>query len=136
LTDDFPSAEDLPGAGATATFFDTSEFTPSNLLSAERDIVQTSLHKTLLTLGFTWGLFQVEGRIKDSTMVYRADESGIMDLRERLVPRKKKPSCFLVEINARIPGLGCALPPYIHMVSTTTPYIFSLASVIASASKL
>ncbi|KAJ7201519.1 ATP-grasp domain-containing protein [Mycena rebaudengoi] len=103
LTDDFPSAGDLPGAGATATFFETSEFTPSNLPSAERDIVRTSLHKTLLTLGFTWGLFHVEGRVKDSTMVYRADESGIMDLRERLVPRKNMPSCFLVEINARIP---------------------------------
>ncbi|KAJ6597789.1 ATP-grasp domain-containing protein [Mycena vulgaris] len=109
LVDDFPSAGDNAGAGAEGTFFETSEFTPSNLPATERDIVRKSLHKTLLGLGFTWGLFHIEGRVKDSTMEFRADESGIVDLRPRLVPRDSRPSCFLVEINARIPGLGCAM---------------------------
>ncbi|KAJ7482016.1 ATP-grasp domain-containing protein, partial [Mycena latifolia] len=109
LVDDFPSAGDLPGAGAEGTFFETSEFTPSALPAAEREIVQKSLHKTLLALGFTWGLFHIEGRVKDSSMEFRADESGIVDLRPRLTPRTNPPSCFLVEINARIPGLGCAM---------------------------
>ncbi|KAJ6617113.1 ATP-grasp domain-containing protein [Mycena sp. CBHHK59/15] len=108
LVDDFPSAGDVSGAGASATFYETSEFTPSNVDPAEREIVRTSLHKTLLSLGFTWGLFHVEGRVKDSAKEYRTDESGIVDLHPRLVPRQNKPSCFLVEINARIPGLGCA----------------------------
>ncbi|KAJ6562296.1 hypothetical protein B0H19DRAFT_1259883 [Mycena capillaripes] len=109
LVDDFPSAGDKAGAGAEGTFFETSEFTPSNLPSSEREIVKTSLHKTLLGMGFTWGLFHVEGRVKDSTMEFRADDSGIVDLRPRLLPRNNSPSCFLVEINARIPGLGCAM---------------------------
>ncbi|KAF7342263.1 ATP-grasp superfamily protein [Mycena venus] len=107
LVDDFPSSGDTAAGGGT--FFETSEFTPSNLPSSEREIVKSSLHKTLLGLGFTWGLFHVEGRVKDSTMEFRADESGIVDLRTRLVPRGNSPSCFLVEINARIPGLGCAM---------------------------
>ncbi|KAF8202073.1 hypothetical protein K438DRAFT_1932782 [Mycena galopus ATCC 62051] len=109
LVDDFPSAGDKPGAGAKGTFFETSEFTPSNLPNSEREIVKNSLHSTLLGLGFTWGLFHVEGRVKDSSMEFRADESGIVDLRPRLVTRSNPPSCFLVEINARIPGLGCAM---------------------------
>ncbi|KAJ7468252.1 ATP-grasp domain-containing protein [Mycena galericulata] len=109
LVDDFPSAGDKDGAGAEGTFFETSEFTPSNLPATEREIVKSSLHKTLLGLGFTWGLFHVEGRVKDSTMEFRVDEGGVVDLRPRLVPRANKPSCFLVEINARIPGLGCAM---------------------------
>ncbi|KAJ7120243.1 ATP-grasp domain-containing protein [Mycena epipterygia] len=109
LVDDFPSAGDKAGAGADGTFFETSEFTPSNLPHAERELMKKSLHKTLLGLGFTWGLFHVEGRVKDSTMEFRPDASGIVDLRPRLVPRANKPSCFLVEINARIPGLGCAM---------------------------
>ncbi|KAJ7118014.1 ATP-grasp domain-containing protein [Mycena crocata] len=110
LVDDFPSAGDNAGTGAHGTFFETSEFTPSNLPSGEREIVRNSLHKTLLGLGFTWGLFHVEGRVKDSTMEFRADESGIVDLRPRRVLRTgSPPSCFLVEINARIPGLGCAM---------------------------
>ncbi|KAJ7604809.1 hypothetical protein DFH06DRAFT_1349072 [Mycena polygramma] len=109
LVDDFPSAGDLAGAGAEGTFFETSEFTPSNLPSSEREIVKNSLHKTLLGLGFTWGLFHVEGRVKDSSMEFRVDDGGVVDLRPRVVPRKNSPSCFLVEINARIPGLGCAM---------------------------
>ncbi|KAJ6449748.1 ATP-grasp domain-containing protein [Mycena sanguinolenta] len=109
LVDDFPSAGDEAGAGAEGTFFETSEFTPSNLPDSEREIVKSSLHRTLLELGFTWGLFHVEGRVKDSTMEFRSDESGIVDLRRRVVPRSNAPSCFLVEINARIPGLGCAM---------------------------
>ncbi|KAF7335164.1 Carnosine synthase 1 protein [Mycena sanguinolenta] len=112
LVDDFPSAGDKAGAGAEGTFFETSEFTPSNLPNTEREIVRSSLHRTLLDLGFTWGLFHVEGRVKDSTMEFRADESGIVDLRARFEPRTTRnspPSCFLVEINARIPGLGCAM---------------------------
>ncbi|KAJ7718367.1 ATP-grasp domain-containing protein [Mycena maculata] len=109
LVDDFPSAGDQHGAGATGTFFETSEFTPSNLPPAERELVKSSLHQTLLGLGFTWGLFHVEGRVKDSTMEFRADACGVVDLRPRRVPRQNLPACFLVEINARIPGLGCAM---------------------------
>ncbi|KAF8147092.1 hypothetical protein K438DRAFT_1989947 [Mycena galopus ATCC 62051] len=82
-------------------FFETSEFTPSNLPSSEREIVQNSLQRTLLGLGFTWELFPVEGRVKDSSMEFRADESGIFDLRPRLVTRSDPPSCFLIKINAR-----------------------------------
>ncbi|KAJ7165416.1 ATP-grasp domain-containing protein [Mycena filopes] len=111
LVDDFPSAGDKTGAGMEGTFFETSEFTPSALPAAERATVRCSLHETLLALGFTWGLFHVEGRVKDSAMEFRADASGIVDLRPRLDPRPptQTPACFLVEINARIPGLGCAM---------------------------
>ncbi|KAJ7841878.1 ATP-grasp domain-containing protein [Mycena olivaceomarginata] len=109
LVDDFPSAGDKAGAGAEGTFFETSEFTPSNLPDSEREMVKRSLHKTLLGLGFTWGLFHVEGRVKDSAMEFRAEESGIVDLRPRLSGTEVNPSCFLVEINARTPGLGCAM---------------------------
>ncbi|KAK6996798.1 ATP-grasp superfamily protein [Favolaschia claudopus] len=109
LVDDFPSAGDKPGAGAEGTFFETSEFTPSNLPNSEREIVKQSLHKTLLKLGFMWGLFHIEGRVKDSSMEFRADDKGVVDLRTRVEPRQNPPSCFLVEINARIPGLGCAM---------------------------
>ncbi|KAJ7482021.1 ATP-grasp domain-containing protein [Mycena latifolia] len=102
LTDDFPSEGDMAGAGASAPFFETSELTPSALSPAEREIVRASLHKTLLDLGFTWGLYHIEGRLKNSSKEYRADVSGLVDLRERL------PSCFLLEINARVPGVGCS----------------------------
>ncbi|KAJ7692900.1 ATP-grasp domain-containing protein [Mycena rosella] len=108
LTDDFPSEGDMTGAGASAPFFETSELTPSGLNHTEREIVRTSLHKTLLDLGFTWGLYHIEGRLKDSSKEYRADAGGIVDLHERLVPRRTNPSCFLLEINARVPGVGCS----------------------------
>jgi biotin carboxylase len=105
LVDDFPSAGDKDAGG---TFFETSEFTPSALPDSEREMVKKSVHNTLLNLGFKWGLFHVEGRVKDSSMEFRA-ESDVVDLRPRTVPRKSAPACFLVEINARIPGLGCAM---------------------------
>jgi hypothetical protein len=108
LTDDFPSEGDMAGAGASGAFFETSELTPSNLSAAERDIVRTSLHNTLLALGFTWGLYHIEGRLKDSAKEYRADATGLVDLHDRLVPRQTRPSCFLLEINARVPGVGCS----------------------------
>ncbi|KAJ7253169.1 ATP-grasp domain-containing protein [Mycena rebaudengoi] len=109
LTDDFPSPGDIDGAGADAPFFETSEFTPSALPAAERDIVRNSLHKTLLALGFTWGLYHIEGRLKDSAMEYRSDDSGLVDLRPRLQSRQfGQPSCFLLEINVRVPGVGCS----------------------------
>ncbi|KAJ6617095.1 ATP-grasp domain-containing protein [Mycena sp. CBHHK59/15] len=109
MTDDFPSPGDVsPGASTSAHFFETSELTPSGLPPTEREIVRASLHKILLELGFAWGLYHIEGRLKDSTMEYRADDSGIVDLRPRLDPRHKSPSCFLLEINARVPGVGCS----------------------------
>ncbi|KAK7055610.1 carnosine synthase 1 protein, partial [Favolaschia claudopus] len=108
LTDDFPSEGDLAGAGSDAAFFETGELTPSNLSPAEREIVRSSLHKTLLDLGFTWGLYHIEGRLKDSAKEYRADETGLVDLQDRISPASGKPSCFLLEINARVPGVGCS----------------------------
>ncbi|KAJ7216304.1 hypothetical protein GGX14DRAFT_696219 [Mycena pura] len=80
---------DRTGA-ANADFFETSELTPCALSENECDIVLSSLHKTLLWLKFTWGLYHIEGR--------------------RLVPRAQahKPSCFLLEINTRVPGVGCS----------------------------
>ncbi|KAF8202077.1 hypothetical protein K438DRAFT_1758328 [Mycena galopus ATCC 62051] len=39
---------------------------------------------------------------------YRIDATGLIDLHDRLMPGQGCPSCFLIEINARVPGPGWA----------------------------
>jgi hypothetical protein len=104
FADDFPSAGDSDIASISAGFLETSVFTPSNLPEAEVELVRSSLHPILLKLGFCWGVFHIDGRIRNPTMHYTM-EDGILDLRQRAVKSPNKPSFFLIEINARAADL-------------------------------
>lgn len=107
--DDDDTASGTPGG---RDFFETALGIPSRLPDAEYDTVRESLYKLLLQIGFTTGVFHLEARIQNSTMMYGKTEDGWIDLRPRSTTsnrctdkgKAKDATCFLIEINARSPG--------------------------------
>lgn len=108
VIDNFPSDADLPGSTSQANFLQGENVSPSILPERERDIIRNSIHRTILKLGFTWGVFHCEGRVVNSSMHYTSTAQGGGDL----VPKDNitgTPYVFLHEINARTPGyMYCA----------------------------
>ncbi|OCL10086.1 hypothetical protein AOQ84DRAFT_402714 [Glonium stellatum] len=112
LVDDFPSAADIAPSSATSldpstNFLETSMLYPSALPLSEHDLIRTSLHAKLLALGFRTGVFHLEARVVNSSMQYTLiPEINLRPLpTSRLLSPTKPPSTFLLEINARAPGI-------------------------------
>lgn len=115
ISDEFPKSGDLDG-GTTGNFFEVANVMPSNLPKSELAVLCDSLHQTLLGIGFRNGMFHLEARVKDSQMKYKVTR-GIMDMEPRTERRsapgvgtgqeclKPSPSCWLIEINGRPPGI-------------------------------
>lgn len=105
IADDFPKAGDSGENGLPSAFKETGMLYPSGLESAELEMIKTSLHQTLLQIGFRSGVFHVEARVRNSSMQY-GTSNGIFDL-ERAGERHdlESPSCSLLEVNPRIPGI-------------------------------
>ncbi|KAI1415381.1 glutathione synthetase ATP-binding domain-like protein [Hypoxylon sp. FL1857] len=104
-SDDFPSMADRSHNKWEDSFQETAMVLPTALPQNEIDEIRTSLHQTVLRQGFRNGVFNCEGRIRNSKMAYTI-RNGVEDLLEveQSEEGRKKPSFYLHEINARPPG--------------------------------
>lgn len=113
-TDDFPSAGDSGDATLSDNFYETVMVSNSGLPSEEIEILRRTLHRSLLQLGFGWGVFHLEGRMHNSSMQYRdAEGNGELDLvvvsstdSHTTTAPARQPNAFLIEANPRPPGIG------------------------------
>ncbi|KAL4721752.1 hypothetical protein ACLX1H_011246 [Fusarium chlamydosporum] len=106
ITDDFPCAADASDATFTDSFGETVMVSPTLLHQKEQEILKSSLHQTLVKLGFRNGVFHVEARVQNSRMQYK-NIDGIVDLADTDVLPLGDPEVYLIEVNARAPGLDC-----------------------------
>ncbi|KAI1027290.1 hypothetical protein LB504_008112 [Fusarium proliferatum] len=107
ITDDFPCTADATDATIADNFGETVMVSPTLLCQKEQNLIKSSLHKTLLKLGFRNGVFHVEARVQNSSMRYQ-EIDGIVDLADTDNPSPSDPEVYLIEVNARPPGLDCA----------------------------
>lgn len=105
VADDFPSTADRAHSEWQDPFQETLMAFPSQLPRDEIEMIRNSLHETLLRQGFKHGIFNCEGRVRNSRMRY-GTRDGIEDLLEDESRRQEEvtPSFYLHEINARPPG--------------------------------
>ncbi|KAI0536340.1 hypothetical protein GGR58DRAFT_475716 [Xylaria digitata] len=104
ISDDFPCPGDLSDATTDDDFAETYMVLPSSLPTRELEILKSSLHQSLLELGFRSGVFHVEARVKNSLMRYKRTD-GILDLANIPGAGIEEPDAFLIEVNVRPPGL-------------------------------
>lgn len=104
LGDDFPCEADAPDATMADNFAETMNLLPSRLNTKEMELIKTSLHRSLLKLGFRSGVYHVEARIRNSSMCYKTTD-GILDLMDVATAPEGETDVFLIEVNARPPGL-------------------------------
>jgi hypothetical protein len=113
LIDDTPSSADVPSEHGTivnsgSNFLETNQLCPSALPPSEHQLIRDVLYQQLISLGYSNGVFHVEARVINSSMVYTSPTK--LDLRPLPSPRdasaRKPPSVFLIEINARAPGMS------------------------------
>ncbi|RCI13282.1 hypothetical protein L249_0304 [Ophiocordyceps polyrhachis-furcata BCC 54312] len=103
-SDDFPKSGDADGE----SFLELANVLPSTLPAKELALLQDSLRRSLLRMGFKDGFYHLEARVENSSMEY-AEQNGILDLKERNVSGgKAPPSSWLVEVNPRPPGIQAA----------------------------
>ncbi|KAL2829014.1 ATP-grasp domain-containing protein [Aspergillus cavernicola] len=105
----------------------TADHLPAN----EIHLLRESLHQSLTRLSLTTGIYHLEARVQHSSFEYRSihtdpnpDQANeLIDLVPRLKPPRKTPTCWLIEINPRPPGIQeTAAPQYM-----TTPRLRALA---------
>ncbi|KAF5683405.1 carnosine synthase 1 [Fusarium denticulatum] len=107
ITDDFPCTADASDATIADNFGETVMVSPTLLSQKEQELIKSSLHQTLLKLGFRNGVFHVEARVQNSSMRYQ-EIDGLVDLADTDSPSPGDPEVYLIEVNARPPGLDCA----------------------------
>ena len=107
MSDDFPCNGDSDDATASDHFLELSVALPTKLSTEETELTKDVLHQYLINLGFQSGIFHVEARIRNSRMKY-GSLNGTLDLRDQPeTEAMKKPSVFLIEVNARCPNHVC-----------------------------
>ncbi|KAF2720990.1 glutathione synthetase ATP-binding domain-like protein [Polychaeton citri CBS 116435] len=104
VVDDLPCQADASDAKVSDNFAETILIAPSQLDPSEIQVIQSTLHRSLLQLGFRSGVFHVEARMEHSSKQYR-EIDGIVDLVDADSASKRPPEVFLIEVNARAPGL-------------------------------
>ncbi|KAF4628928.1 hypothetical protein G7Y89_g9220 [Cudoniella acicularis] len=110
VSDDFPKDADGEGNTALKTFIEVANVLPSTLPQEEICQLKSSLHQSLLKLGFRDGFFHLEARVKNSSMEFREDDqAGIVDLRPKHSKPYDTPTTWLIEINPRPPGVQALL---------------------------
>ncbi|KAH8797968.1 putative carnosine synthase 1 [Xylogone sp. PMI_703] len=107
VVDDFPSPAELEGNFAGALFTETQTAAPSKLPKNECEAIITFMLARIRQMGFHTGIFHCEARVQNSCMDYiLAPGTSFPDLQPVTdVPTDAKPSVFLHEVNARIPGI-------------------------------
>ncbi|KAK5743823.1 hypothetical protein LTR17_002445 [Elasticomyces elasticus] len=105
ISDDFPSPADSEWSDMTSTFADTANAMPSALPQEEQQMLVETCRRMLLDMDIRSGIFHFEARVTNSSMEYTTHD-GLLDLYP--VPHERrsssKPGCFVIEINARMPG--------------------------------
>jgi biotin carboxylase len=110
-SDDFPKDADrvagYEGTGNLQTFIEVANVLPSSLPEDELELLRSSLYHRLLQLGFKSGFFHLEARVQGSRTEYVMGEDGLIDLQDKKgqVVNPRSTSVWLIEINARPPGL-------------------------------
>jgi len=128
VSDDFPKTADVNRGRSNGeeerarkqptSFVELGNVLPSNLPATEIEILRESLHKSLVRLGLSSGIFHLEARVQNSSMEYGpvvspasssnpAFEPGdnIIDLMPHGTPPTAPPLAWLIEINPRPPGI-------------------------------
>ena len=105
INDGFPCSADSDRADRSSNFLETDMLYPSSLKADERAMIRTSLHSQLIAMGFRTGVFHVEGRVRNSASKYSIQD-GMLDLYPKRCSPENKSSVFLLEVNARAPGIG------------------------------
>jgi biotin carboxylase len=113
VTDNFPCRGDATCATPADNFAETVQISNSRLPPEEIEILRSSIHHSLLQLGFRSGVFHVEGRMQNSTMRYQdSGDRGILDLapsssgESTSTATRHQPQAFVIEVNVRPPGTG------------------------------
>ncbi|KAE8325341.1 hypothetical protein BDV39DRAFT_194486 [Aspergillus sergii] len=105
VSDEFPKGADVNGDGNVAeSFIELGGVFPSCLPADELALLRDSLHRSLCQMGFRDGVFHLEARVANSSMEFTTKDN-VLDLTERCVPAKEKPSVWLIEVNPRPPGI-------------------------------
>jgi len=121
VVDNFPCTADEKGSRKTDSFLERDMVYPSGLSEPEILMIKTRIHRLLVeNLGFRTGVFHVEARVCDSNFQY-AEEDGLVDLRRKNNFQPISPSIFILEVNARCPGVAGVWP-------TTCTYGVDLAA--------
>jgi hypothetical protein len=107
VVDDFPSPAELTGDSAGALFTETQAVVPSKLPKNEQETIVAAMLATVQLQGFHTGIFHCEARARNSSMEYAlAPGASLPDLQPSTVSiADEKPSVFLHEVNARVPGI-------------------------------
>ena len=110
VVDNFPCTADEKGNRKTDSFLERDMVYPSGLCEPEILMIKNATHRLLVdNLGFQTGVFHVEARVCGSNMQY-AEEDGIIDLRQKTHSQSISPSIFILEVNARCPGVAGVYP--------------------------
>ncbi|GAB1315219.1 Carnosine synthase 1 [Madurella fahalii] len=111
IADEPPCRADSRDATVDDTFSPEALTLPSALPADEQEIARSTLRDILVRLGFRTGIFHVEARMVNSRCEYRDVGDGVIDLvRKETAPPPEKPTCRLLEINARPPGYRVTVP--------------------------
>ncbi|KAG8525192.1 uncharacterized protein KY384_008836 [Bacidia gigantensis] len=107
VSDDFPSPGD-DGSG-NKNFGENANVLPSKLPATELALVRQELHQFLLQIGLKTGVYHLEARVQNSSMVFK-EKGHLVDLRPKAsFPTKQSPRCVLIEANPRPPGFQSVL---------------------------
>ena len=110
VVDNFPCTADEKESRKTDSFLERDMVYPSGLSKPEILVIKGAIQRLLVdNLGFRTGVFHVEARVCGSNMQYTV-EDGITDLREHHHSQPTSPSIFLLEVNARCPGVAGVYP--------------------------
>lgn len=106
ISDEPPCDADARDATVEHTFSPIALTLPSSLPVEEQELAKSTLHDILVKLGFHTGVFHVEARIVHSNCEYRNVGHSVTDLalKPETQAANQKPSCHLLEINARPPA--------------------------------
>lgn len=102
ISDNFPCEADASDASGADNFAETAMILPSRLDREELCAIETSLHQGLLKLGFRSGVFHLEARVKNSSMLYQ-EIDGVIELAHAGSTASGPPEVVLIEVNARPP---------------------------------
>ncbi|KAJ4004708.1 hypothetical protein NW752_009627 [Fusarium irregulare] len=113
VCDDLPKSADVngPKVGSLSTFHELCSVYPSELPKQEIELLRDTFVDILLSLGLTSGVFHLEGRVETSTVEYKEQANGDMELTTVTSDMRngnvqfKEPKAWLIEINPRPLGM-------------------------------
>jgi hypothetical protein len=110
IVDEPPSTADLDSTSPMATFAESQAITPSILPANEQADLIASVCNSVLRQGFRSGVFHCEARVRDSRVHYAPlpGSQAMLDLAPVANHPTQPASTFLLEVNARCPGLMSA----------------------------